>query len=433
MSKKYSLAGSFIGLALVIAACSQGPSSRPSSPSSIFSSEESGGFAGMMNSTPTPTPSPTVDPCASLSSGDFRSLTPVACYTIAPVTEDEGNGQSHNVQLTAVRTGSTASSLSFTYSTSGGTATAGSACVVGSGVDYVTVTNKTVSMIPSQSSAPFFVTICGDTTPEPDETFNVVTDAGTTLVTIHNDDAVPQITVSGASKTEGNSGTSTMNFTVSLSKASAGTVTVQYATADGTATDADNDYEPTSGTVTFVPGDVSETVSVTINGDTFSEPTENFRLVLSNPSNAVFGGTPAPATISGTGSIVNDDNSQVRIRINPQTVVEGGQVLVTLLQSTNVPITFKVQTRAYTGANAATFGAAADYFSNAHYPTAPTLSVTIPAGTVAGTFAIPISTVEVRSDGVAGEPNEVFYVIISGATNAAIDGIPQALITIPAN
>jgi len=53
---------------------------------------------------------------------------------------------------------------------------------------------------------------------------------------------------------EGDSGTTTATFTVSLSAASSGTVTVDYATADGTATTADDDYVAASGTLTFAPG-----------------------------------------------------------------------------------------------------------------------------------------------------------------------------------
>src|SRR5438876_6853139 len=73
---------------------------------------------------------------------------------------------------------------------------------------------------------------------------------------------------------------------MSLSTASFPTITVNYATADGTATVADGDYVAASGTVTFLPGVTSQPVAVTVNGDTKSEPNETFFVNLSNPVNA---------------------------------------------------------------------------------------------------------------------------------------------------
>jgi hypothetical protein len=105
-----------------------------------------------------------------------------------------------------------------------------------------------------------------------------------------------------ASKTEGNSGTTTLSFVVTLSTAPAlAPVTVQYATANGTAV-APGDYLATSGTVTFPVGSSSATVNVTIVGDQLKEKNETFVVKLSNPSaNAYLGDTQA------TGTIVNDD------------------------------------------------------------------------------------------------------------------------------
>ena len=68
--------------------------------------------------------------------------------------------------------------------------------------------------------------------------------------------------------TEGNAGTTTATFTVFLTPAAAGTVTVDFATADGSATVADNDYVATSNTLTFTTGQSVQTIDVTVNGDT---------------------------------------------------------------------------------------------------------------------------------------------------------------------
>jgi hypothetical protein len=79
--------------------------------------------------------------------------------------------------------------------------------------------------------------------------------------------ARPVLSVAGASVIEGDSGTITLSFTVSLSAAATSAVTVDYLTVGGSAT-AGSDYVATSGTLTFAAGETSKTVQVTVNGDT---------------------------------------------------------------------------------------------------------------------------------------------------------------------
>jgi Calx-beta domain/RTX calcium-binding nonapeptide repeat (4 copies) len=110
----------------------------------------------------------------------------------------------------------------------------------------------------------------------------------------------PAISVADASGKEGNSGTTTLNFTVTLSKASTQTVSVSYATADGTAT-ASADYQSASGKLTFAPGQKSKTVDVAVVGETAYEQDETFTVTLSNPVNATI------ADGAATGTIQNDD------------------------------------------------------------------------------------------------------------------------------
>jgi hypothetical protein len=113
--------------------------------------------------------------------------------------------------------------------------------------------------------------------------------------------AVDTVSVGNASVLEGANGTSNMVFTVSLTAPQSQTVTVNYATGDGTATAASGDYVATTGALTFAPGEVSKLVTVAINGDAFSELDETFSLVLSSPSNIALG------TAAGLGTILNDD------------------------------------------------------------------------------------------------------------------------------
>jgi hypothetical protein len=89
-------------------------------------------------------------------------------------------------------------------------------------------------------------------------------------------------------------------FRVTLSAAAAGTVTVNYATANGTAT-APGDYQTRSGTVTFPAGVTSKNVSITVIGDGTVEPNETFNVNLTSPVGATI------ADSQGRGTIQNDD------------------------------------------------------------------------------------------------------------------------------
>jgi hypothetical protein len=152
------------------------------------------------------------------------------------------------------------------------------------------------------------VTINGDLVNEPDETFtvqlsnpvNAIINVGTAQGAITNDDPSPALSVNDVTVTEGDTGTVSAVFTVSLSGLSAQTVTVQYTTADGTAT-AGSDYVATSGTLTFTPGQTTQPVSVSVIGDLVQEPNETFFLNLSSSVNAII------ADGQGLGTIVDQD------------------------------------------------------------------------------------------------------------------------------
>jgi hypothetical protein len=112
----------------------------------------------------------------------------------------------------------------------------------------------------------------------------------------------PTLTINDVSITEGNGGSANATFTVTLSPVNASqSVTVNYATANGTATAAGSDYVAASGTVTFAPSVATQTITVPVLGDTAVEPHETFVVNLSNATNAVIGDA------QGTGTIVTDD------------------------------------------------------------------------------------------------------------------------------
>ena len=204
-----------------------------------------------------------------------------------------------------------------------------------------------------QTSQQITVTVAGDTAVEADETFTVTLSApsGATLgaasstVTITNDDG-PVLSISPASTTvvEGNSGSKTVTLTVVLSRASTSTVTVKYATANGSAT-AGQDYTGASGTVTFAAGQTSKQITVTVAGDTAIEADETFTVTLSAPSGATLGATKA-----STVTITNDDLPAVSISPVTTAVAEGNSgsktvnFTVALSQASKNPVTVSYST-----------------------------------------------------------------------------------------
>jgi hypothetical protein len=91
---------------------------------------------------------------------------------------------------------------------------------------------------------------------------------------------LPSIAIHNVSISEGDSGTVTMVFSVTLSTSSASIVSVDYATSDGSAT-AGVDYQATSGSLQFSAGTIDQTINVTIEGDTEIEANETLVVTLS--------------------------------------------------------------------------------------------------------------------------------------------------------
>jgi hypothetical protein len=130
----------------------------------------------------------------------------------------------------------------------------------------------------------------------------------------------PVISVAGfngsASGYEGNAGWANTTCVVGLSCSSEIPISVDYSTADSTATVADGDYAAASGTFTFQPGESSRYISIPVNGDPVYEPDEAFLVRLSNPAGA------AIAVPSAIGSLPNDDPAPM-LSIRDVTKAEG--------------------------------------------------------------------------------------------------------------
>jgi len=182
-----------------------------------------------------------------------------------------------------------------------------------SGTDYTAIGSPvTVNFAAGETTKNVVIPVLADTTDENDETINLqlsspsnATLGGQTThaFSIIDDDAAPSLSISSPSVNEGNAGTTNLTYVVTLSAASGKTVTVDYATSNGTATTADSDYVAiTTTTLTFTPGQTSKNIDVTINGDTKNEVNETVVVTLATPVNSTI------ASGTGTGTITNDDN-----------------------------------------------------------------------------------------------------------------------------
>ena len=152
-------------------------------------------------------------------------------------------------------------------------------------------------------------------------------------VTITNNDTKPSITIAPASAVEGDSGSTNMTFTITLSAAVTGALTVNYATSDGTAT-AGQDYTAVSNSsVTIAAGNTTARFTVSVTGDETDEFDETFNVTISLTAGeteaAILGGDSATVT----GTIVDDDLVQVSIAAKAATVEEGEDAVFILTRT----------------------------------------------------------------------------------------------------
>jgi hypothetical protein len=223
----------------------------------------------------------------------------------------------------------------------------------------------------------------------------------------------PTISISNVSLFEGDAGTTQAVFTVSVFPTTSSTVTVDFTTADNTATTADNDYESNSGTLTIPGNNPSGTISVTINGDTTVEPNEQFFVNLSNPNNATLGDGQAIGTIQ-------DDDAPPIVSIGDISVVEGdagtanAQFTISISAPINEQITLDFQT------DPGSAQAPADF-------TDTDLPITIPINTTTFTVDVPIV------GDLLDEGNESFTATLSNISSNAVLGDATATATIEDN
>jgi hypothetical protein len=231
----------------------------------------------------------------------------------------------------------------------------------------------------------------------------------------------PFLTISNPTIKENNSGTNNLIFKVTLSTTSTQTITVNYATADNTAT-AGSDYIAKTGTLTFTPGQISQDIIISVNGDTAIEPDETFLINLSNPSNALI------TDNEGLGTITNDDGDDISVTlpiitltISPESVTEDGTTNL-VYTFTRTGVTTDALTVNYTVEGTATF--------DTDYSQTGAASFTSTTGTVS--FAANSATATVTIDPTTDttvEPDETVALTLASGTGYTV-GTTDAVVGI---
>jgi hypothetical protein len=336
--------------------------------------------------------------------------------TINDVSVAEGDTGTKTVDFTVTLSApNNSQTVTVNFATADGTANAGS--------DYQS-SSGTVTFNPGQTSKPVTITINGDTAAESNETFfvNLSNAVNASILdpqgqgTITNDDIPPTLTINDVSLNEGNSGTTTFHFVVSLSApALAGGVTFDIATQDNTATTADNDYVARNLTNQSISaGQQTYGFDVTVNGDVNIEPNESFLVNVTNVTGATVGDA------QGVGTILTDDSPVLNINDVSATEGNSGTTTFTFTVTSTLPapsggISFDINTLDNTATVA-----------NNDYVARSLTNQTIPAGSTTYMF-------DVTVDGdTSVEPDESFFVKISNASGggAVIGGTGQGTGTI---
>ena len=249
--------------------------------------------------------------------------------TIGNATVTEGDSGATNAAFTIRLSAPSGRTVTVGYTTSDGSAVAGN--------DYTSLGGQAI-FPPGTTNQTVRVAVLGDRLSESNETFFVnlgsavnasVTDSqgqGTIL----DNDPLPVLFINDLSVTEPGAGaTNDAAFTVRLSAPSGRTVTVAYATTNGTAR-AGLDYVADSGRLLFPPGMTSQPIVIRILGDSVLETNKTFAVNLLSPTNATLGDG------RGLGTIRNATNGLVPARL----VEPDFKITATLIVGTNVVIRF---------------------------------------------------------------------------------------------
>jgi hypothetical protein len=344
----------------------------------------------------------------------------IPAISIDDVTRLEGNTLTSNAIFTVSLSTLSLQTVTVVATTAGGTASAPA--------DYGALSATTLTFAPGETTKTVFVAINGDSQVELNESYFVNLTAATNatiadgqgLGTIVNDDVAvippPTLSINDVALLEGDAGTISAVFTVTLSAVSAQTVTVVAASADGTALSG-SDYAPfPATTLTFAPGETTKTVTIVVSGDTLVESDETFVVNLTTPANATL------ADNQGFGTILNDDSTPVvvippTLSIEDVVVVEGDSGFVNAVFTVTLSAPGLLPVSVVVASSDGTALRGSDYASF------PATTLTFAPGETTKTV-----TVVVNGDTVV-ESNETFFVNLTVPTNATIAD-PQGLGTL---
>lgn len=329
--------------------------------------------------------------------------------SIDDVSLSEGSGAGPTVfTFTVTPSFAPSAPLSINWTTGNGTATTADS-------DFSSASG-TINFSPGETSKTISVNVLHDLKFEVNETFNVSLSGGSGYTaigsdlsgtgTIVNDDTPPTISINSPTIAEGSSGTTALNFTVTLSSVSGVSTEVNYTTADGTATLADSDYATTSGTLIIPAGSSTGTISVNVIGDARFESNETFSVNLSGGSNY----TSMGSTLTGTGTITNDDTAPTisMANISANEGSSAGTTTFTFTVTSSAISSSPVTVNYATSDGSATTG-------NSDYVSASG-TATIAAGSTTTTFSVTVNHDTVY------EANEIFNVTLSGGSGYTILG-----------
>jgi hypothetical protein len=312
---------------------------------------------------------------------------------ISNTTVTEGNGGTTPASFTVLLTQASSQTVTVQYSTFNGTAAAGS--------DY-TASTGTVTFPPGSTSQTLGVPVIGDTLDEDDETFgvtlanavNAAIGTAQAVGTIQDNDAAPTVSIGDCAVPEGG----VCALPVTLSAASGKGIAINFATSNGTAT-AGSDYQATSGTFGFAPGQTAAAVNVVVFGDTTDEIDETFAVLLSTPVNVSIGDG------SGTGAIDDDDGPSVAA---PDFAVTEGNAGTT-------PASFTLGLSATSPqAVIVTYATSDGTAQGGSDFTSASGTVTFPPGSITANVVV-----NVTGD-TQNEPDEVFYLNLTGTVDASV-------------